>query len=49
VGAGNLAGSAEHAVPWDYRPFASGVYLCRVEVRSSKGTEVQFASLAVIR
>jgi len=49
VGAGNLAGSAEHAVPWDYRSFASGVYLCRVEVRSSKGTEVQFASLAVVR
>jgi M6 family metalloprotease-like protein len=49
VGAGNLAGSAEHAVPWDHRSVASGVYLCRVEVRSSKGTEVQFASLAVVR
>ena len=49
VGAGNLAGSAEHAVPWDHRAAASGVYLCRVEVRSSKGTEIQFASLAVIR
>ena len=49
VGAGNLAGSAEHAVPWDHRSAASGVYLCRVEVRSSKGTEIQFASLAVVR
>ena len=49
VGAGSLAGSAEHAVPWDNRFVASGVYLCRVEVRSSRGTEVQFASLAVIR
>jgi M6 family metalloprotease-like protein len=49
VGAGNLAGSAEHAVPWDHRSVASGVYSCRVEVRSSKGTEIQFASLAVVR
>ncbi len=49
VGAGNLAGSAEHAVPWDNRSFASGVYMCRVEVRSSRGTEIQFASLAVVR
>jgi hypothetical protein len=49
VGAGNLAGAAEHAVPWDHRSAASGVYLCRVEARSGKGTEVQFASLAVIR
>ncbi|MGH7681928.1 MAG: T9SS type A sorting domain-containing protein, partial [Candidatus Eiseniibacteriota bacterium] len=49
VGAANMAGSAEHAVAWDNRSVASGVYLCRVEVRSSKGTEVQFANLAVIR
>ncbi|HKW51985.1 MAG TPA: T9SS type A sorting domain-containing protein, partial [Candidatus Eisenbacteria bacterium] len=49
VGAGNLAGSAEHAVPWNHPSVASGVYLCRVEVRSSKGTEIQFASLAVVR
>jgi hypothetical protein len=49
LGAGNLAGSAEHAVPWDNRTVASGVYLCRVEVRSSRGTEVQFANLAVVR
>ncbi len=48
-GAGGLAGAAEHAVPWDNRSVASGVYLCRVEVRSSRGTEVQFARLAVVR
>jgi hypothetical protein len=49
LGAGSLAGSAEHAVPWDNRSVASGVYLCRVEVRSSRGTEVLFANLAVVR
>jgi hypothetical protein len=49
VGAANLVGSAEQAVAWDNRSVASGVYLCRVEVRSSKGTEVQFANLAVLR
>jgi len=44
-----LAGSAEHAVTWNHGRVASGVYLCRIEVKSSKGTEVQFASLAVVR
>ena len=45
----DLAGSAEHAVTWNHGGVASGVYLCRVEVKSSRGTEVQFASLAVVR
>jgi len=45
----DLAGSAEHAVTWTHGRAASGVYLCRVEVKSSRGTEVQFASLAVVR
>jgi M6 family metalloprotease-like protein len=46
---GDLAGAAEHAVFWDNRSVASGVYVCRIEVHSSRGTEVKFASLAVIR
>jgi immune inhibitor A len=49
VSAANLAGSAEHAVSWDHRGAASGVYLCRVEVRSSRGTEVEFTRLAIVR
>jgi hypothetical protein len=47
--AGDLAGAAEHAVSWDNRSVASGVYICRIEVHSSRGTEVKFANLAVIR
>jgi hypothetical protein len=46
---GDLVGAAEHAVSWDNRSVASGVYVCRIEVHSSRGTEVKFASLAVIR
>jgi hypothetical protein len=46
---GDLAGAAEHAVSWDNRSVASGVYICRIEVHSSRGTEVKFANLAVIR
>jgi hypothetical protein len=49
VSTANLAGSAEHAVSWDHRSAASGVYLCRVEVRSSRGTEVEFTRLAIVR
>jgi M6 family metalloprotease-like protein len=49
TGPPDLAGSAEHAVSWDNRSFASGVYVCRVEVQSSRGKEVKFANLAVIR
>ncbi len=49
VDAADLAGSTEHAVSWDHGSFASGVYLCRVEIRSGRGTEVEFASLAVVR
>ena len=46
---GDLAGAAEHGVSWDNRSVASGVYVCRIEVHSSGGTEVKFANLAVIR
>ena len=49
VNSANLAGSAEHAVSWDHRGAASGVYLCRVEVRSGQGTEVEFTRLAIVR
>jgi len=49
VGPAELAGSAEHAVVWDHSSLASGIYLCRVEVQSSSGTEVRFSALAVIR
>jgi hypothetical protein len=45
----DLAGAAEHGVSWDNRSVASGVYVCRIEVHSSGGTEVKFANLAVIR
>jgi flagellar hook assembly protein FlgD len=43
------AGSAEHAVLWDHAAMSSGVYLCRVEVSSSSGTEVKLTKLAVVR
>ena len=49
VTAANLAGSAEHAVSWAHAGLASGVYLCRVEARSSRGTEVEFTRLAIVR
>ena len=49
TGAAERAGSAEHAVAWDHSSLASGIYLCRVEVQSSRGTEVKFSTLAVIR
>ena len=45
----NLVGGVEHAVSWNHAAMASGVYLCRVEVTSSRGTEVQFTKLAVLR
>jgi hypothetical protein len=43
------AGSAEHAVVWDHSSLASGIYLCRVEIQSSRGSEVLLSTLAVIR
>jgi hypothetical protein len=43
------AGSAEHAVLWDHAAMSSGVYVCRVEVSSSSGTEVKLTRLAVLR
>ena len=45
----NLVGGAEHAVSWNHASMASGVYLCRIEVTSSRGTEIQFTKLAVLR
>jgi M6 family metalloprotease-like protein len=45
----NLVGGVEHAVSWNHASMASGIYLCRVEVMSSRGTEVQFTKLAVLR
>ncbi len=49
TGPAERAGSAEHAVVWDHASLASGIYLCRVEVQSSRGTEVRLSTLAVIR
>ena len=49
TGPADRAGSAEHAVVWDHSSLASGIYLCRVEIQSSRGTEVQLSTLAVIR
>jgi hypothetical protein len=49
IGAQDLLGSAEHAVRWDHAAQASGVYLCRVEVQSDRGVEIQFTKLAVVR
>jgi hypothetical protein len=49
VTAANLAGPAEHAVVWNHAAMSSGVYLCRVEVGSASGTEVQLTRLAVVR
>ena len=49
TGPADRAGSAEHAVVWDHSSLASGIYLCRVEIQSSRGTEVQLSTLAVVR
>ena len=49
TGAADLLGSAEHAIRWNHAAFASGIYLCRVEVESDRGVEVVFAKLAVVR
>lgn len=47
--AADRLGSSEHAIIWDNRSIASGVYLCRVEVQSSGRSEVRFATLAIVR
>ncbi len=47
--AADRLGSSEHAIVWDNRSIASGVYLCRVEVQSSGRSEVRFATLAIVR
>ncbi len=49
TGAADLLGSAEHAVPWNHASKASGVYLCRIEIESDRGTEIQFTRVAVVR
>jgi hypothetical protein len=49
TGAADLLGSSEHALVWNNRSVASGVYLCRVEVQSGGRTEVRFATLAIVR
>jgi hypothetical protein len=49
TGAADRLGSSEHAIVWDHRSIASGVYLCRVEVQSSGRSEVRFATLAIVR
>ncbi|HYQ95526.1 MAG TPA: M6 family metalloprotease domain-containing protein [Candidatus Eisenbacteria bacterium] len=49
IGAADLLGSSEHAIPWNHSARASGVYLCRVEVESDSGVEVVFTKLAVVR
>jgi hypothetical protein len=43
------AGSSEHGVVWTHAGLASGVYLCRVEAVTGRGTEVRFAKLAILR
>lgn len=45
----NWAGSSEHGVVWTHAGVASGVYLCRVEAETDRGTEVRFAKLAILR
>ena len=45
----DLLGSSEHAVIWNHRSIASGVYLCRVEVHSGGRSEVRFSTLAIVR
>jgi M6 family metalloprotease-like protein len=42
-------GSSEHGVVWTHVGVASGVYLCRVEAETGRGTEVRFAKLAILR
>jgi M6 family metalloprotease-like protein len=42
-------GSSEHAVFWNNRSIASGVYVCRVEVHSDGRSEVRFTNLAILR
>jgi len=49
TGPADRVGSAEHAVVWDHSSLASGIYLCRVEIQSTRGTEVKFSTLAVVR
>ncbi len=54
TGPADLAGSAEHNVVWTHDGTqsgraASGPYLARVEAETSRGTEVRFAKLAILR
>jgi hypothetical protein len=49
TGPADRVGSAEHAVVWDHSSLASGIYLCRVEIQSTRGTEVLLSTLAVVR
>ena len=49
VDAADEAGSAEHAVIWNHAAMSSGLYVCRVAVNSSAGTEVKVVRLAVVR
>jgi len=49
TGSADLLGSSEHAVVWNNRSIASGVYVCRVEVQSGGRSEVRFATSAILR
>lgn len=49
IGPADLLGGAEHAVAWNHPSISSGVYVCRVEVQSTSGSEVRFTTLAVVR
>jgi M6 family metalloprotease-like protein len=39
----------DNEYPWDCSKYASGVYLCRVEAKSSEGKKVAFCKIALIK
>jgi M6 family metalloprotease-like protein len=49
TGPADWAGGSEHDVVWTHAGMASGVYLCRIEAETGRGTEVRFAKLAILR
>ena len=41
-------GMVENEISWDLTHVASGIYLCRVEARSAKETDVEFIKIMVV-
>jgi hypothetical protein len=41
--------NTENEYKWDCSKYASGVYLCRVEAKSSEGKKVAFCKIALVK